>query len=281
MAMSVYGKLSFVVIFCFLMLLTGYSSALLADYVLTAPPRESPQDGEKVYQPLAAYLSKILGETVVYQHPLTWRNYERRMRNDEFDFVFDGPHFAAWRIESLAARPLVRLPGELQFVLVVNRDDKNLQRIEDLYGRTICTLPAPNLGALSLFSMFPNPVRQPEYHIVNGGFPEAVKAFKSGLCNAVILRRGFYFNNADATFRDSTRVLKKSVAITNQGITVSWRIKVEMKEKILRALSQPEGLKALEPITTRFADNKSKFVPSTEQDYADLNLLRENSVFGW
>ena len=75
-----------------------------ADLILTAPPRETPEDGHVVYAPLAEYLSQFLGESVIYEHPINWKEYEKRMKNDEYDIIFDGPHFAAWRIETSTRR---------------------------------------------------------------------------------------------------------------------------------------------------------------------------------
>jgi hypothetical protein len=133
-----------------------------ADLVLTAPPRETPEAGHTVYAPLADYLSVLLGEPVIYEHPINWKRYEKKMKNDEYDIIFDGPHFAAWRIETLLAKPLIKLPGSLRFVLVVKKLDIGMITTKDMIGKTICTLPAPNLGALTLYSMFPHPPPQPE-----------------------------------------------------------------------------------------------------------------------
>ena len=100
-----------------------FSPSCFADLILTAPPRETPEAGHAVYAPLARYLSVLLGEPVIYEHPINWKRYEKKMRNDEYDIIFDGPHFAAWRIESLLAKPLIKLPGSLRFVLVVKKSD--------------------------------------------------------------------------------------------------------------------------------------------------------------
>ncbi|MDH5777459.1 MAG: phosphate/phosphite/phosphonate ABC transporter substrate-binding protein, partial [Gammaproteobacteria bacterium] len=68
---------------------------------MTAPPRESKEAGNKLYTPLANHLSKLLNAKVVYQHPGNWLNYQRDMREDKYDIVFDGPHFISWRLEHL------------------------------------------------------------------------------------------------------------------------------------------------------------------------------------
>lgn len=259
-----------------------YSDVLIADLILTAPPRETRLEGEKVYSPLASHLSKLLGKVVTYEHPADWKIYEKKMKNDEYDIVFDGPHFAAWRINYLGAKPLVKLPGSLQFVLLANADDRIVKKPGDLFGKQICTLPAPNLGALTLFSMFPNPARQPKYLLIEGGFKEAAMAFLRGDCRAVVVRAAFYRKTKNQELRDRTKVLSQSVALTNQGITSSSRLSVKERSKIVEALTKKgDDATAVLPILRRFQSRTSYFVPAEKTDYKDHNLLMDNSIFGW
>jgi len=252
-----------------------------AELILTAPPRESAEDGRAVYEPLAKYLSRFLGERVVYQHPQNWHVYEQKMKKDEYDIIFDGPHFAAWRIDTAIAKPLIKLPGSLHFVLVVKDRNKALRHVEDLIGRKICTLPAPNLGALTLFSMFPHPARQPEYRLIKGGFKEISKAFIAGECEGAILRSSYYYKKTDPLFRETTRVLKTSKPLTNQGITISRRIKPSMYNKLVFSLTHGDGKTALKPILARFNNIKNTFLPAKDEDYRDHNLLRDTTIYGW
>lgn len=253
-----------------------------ADLILTAPPRESAAIGKKIYTPLAQGLSRILKQRVVYVHPSDWRSYEKNMKKDKYDIIFDGPHFAAWRIESLRARPLVKLNGNLRFVLVSLRSDLNSQRTEQLIGLPVCTLPSPNLGALSLFAMFPHPARQPEYRmILHGGFKEVANALRRGECNAAILRSSFYYKKADKDFRDQTRVIQRSTAMTNQGITLSKRIPQKWDRLISNFLTSKSSAGALKPLLDRFTNSKGNFIVSSEHDYEGQNLLHDNVIFGW
>lgn len=253
----------------------------IAGLILTAPPRETPQAGHAVYDPLARYLTKFLGEKVVYEHPGDWKHYESKMKNDEYDIIFDGPHFAAWRIDSLMAQPLIKLPGSLRFVLVVKNSDQHTTQTRDLIGKTICTLPPPNLGALTLFSMFPHPARQPKYRLVKGGFKQVMLAFEAGLCKAAILRSSFYYKKTEPLFRDITRVIRHSKGLTNQGITVSRRIKPEVRKKMAESLLKGEGKTALKPILERFYSQANAFIPAQKRDYRNQNLLRDTTIFGW
>lgn len=258
----------------------GISSSA-ADLILTAPPRETPEDGKDVYSPLAKYLSQFLGEPVIYEHPLSWKRYEKKMKNDEYDIIFDGPHFAAWRIETLLAKPLIKLPGALRFVLVVKKSDNRYRKPSDLIGKTICTLPAPNLGALTLYSMFPYPARQPEYQLIKGGFREISHSFSAGECDGAILRSSYYYKKTDQLFRDTTRVIKRSKGLTNQGITISRRVSDDYYKKLIDSLVRGEGRLALRPILDRFYSKANAFVPASNLDYKNHNLLRDTVIYGW
>ena len=279
--MSFFRTLSIRTTIVFVFWLCHSFSTCVADFILTAPPRETPEAGHAVYEPLAQYLSTILNQPVVYEHPLNWKRYEQKMKNDEYDIIFDGPHFAAWRIDTALAKPLIKLPGTLRFVLVVKKTDTEITRPEDLIGKTICTLPSPNLGALTLFSMFPHPARQPEYRLIKGGFKEISHAFIAGDCDGAILRSSFYFKKTEPAFRDFTRVIKRSKGLTNQGITISRRINDEYRNKLVDSLIRGDGKSALKPILERFYSNANTFIPANTGDYQNQNLLRDTVIYGW
>ena len=77
----------------FLLLFLFACSSVRADLVLTVPPREDFDKGYIQYGPLAEYLSDVIGEKVTYKHPKGWLYYQRDMRANKYDIVFDGPHF--------------------------------------------------------------------------------------------------------------------------------------------------------------------------------------------
>ena len=202
------------------------------------------------------------------------------MKRDEFDIVFDGPHFAAWRIQNLSNRPVARLPGSLEFVLVV-RDADSPQRPRDLVGERICSLPAPNLAGLTLYGMFPNPAQQPDVLLIRqGGFREIAAAFDKGQCRAAIYRKAFYEKLAREEGH-GLRVIRESAPLLNQGITVSRRIGTQAREAIARSLTTPAGAEALAPLLERFAGKNQKVELASSADYQGHNLLHDQMIFGW
>jgi ABC-type phosphate/phosphonate transport system substrate-binding protein len=254
-----------------------------AEYVMTAPPRENPEAGAKIYSPLAKHLSTILGEKVVYKHPKNWLQYQRDLRHDVYDIVFDGPHFVSWRLAHLKHDVLVKLPGTLEFVIVVNKDDREVKKMKHLIGKKICGIPPPNLATLTVIEQFQNPVRQPIIWGVRGGFPNVLKTFKKGGCRAAVFRTTFYKKKMSAAERASMRILYHSKALPNQAISVSRRIGSKYKDKIIRSLTLDEsGKQAAHGITKRFGGKKAPpFIAAKNKEYLKPAQLLEGVVFGW
>ena len=269
-------------LYVFLILLF-YAQGVSAEFVMTAPPRENPEAGAKIYQPLAEYLSTILGEKVVYKHPKNWLQYQRDLRHDAYDIVFDGPHFVSWRMAHLKHDVLVKLPGTLEFVIVVNKDDSEIKEMKNLVGKKICGIPPPNLATLTVIEQFNNPVRQPIIWGVQGGFPKVYETFRKGGCRAAVFRTTYFYKKLTDADRASLRILYHSKALPNQAISVSQRVGSKYKDKIIRSLTLEEtGKKAAQGITQRFGGKKAPpFVAATTKEYEDHTNLLEGVVFGW
>jgi len=260
-----------------LILLPGIAAA---EYVFTAPPRETPEAGKQLYGPLAQHLSSLLNEKVTYKHPRSWINYKKEMQKGSYDIVFDGPHFAAWRHENQNAQPVVKLPGTLSFVLVA-RKDANITNKNDLIGKKVCTLPSPNLGAMTVYSMYPNQMSQPVFTFVKGGMGKVTETMLSGKCVGAILRESFFDNKLAADKGARLVVLEKSRPYVNQGFTLNARIPADKRQLIIKSLTTGEGKQAAMPILDRFSGKAKNFVAANEKEYGELNLLKKNNMFGW
>jgi ABC-type phosphate/phosphonate transport system substrate-binding protein len=267
----------------FVALVYGVPSAFAQDLIFTAPPREKPEAGEKTYGPLVEHLSKLLGKKVVYVHPKNWLNYQREMRDDKYDIVFDGPHFISWRMEHLGHDVLVKLPGTLDFYLLAEKDDAEINQPADLVGKNICCISPPNLSSLSILATFPNPVQQPVLKGVTGGMGGVFTNFNNNKlnCRAWILRTNFYKKKIKDEDRAKMKIIYATKPIPNQGISVSKRLNDKEKNMILQSLTLGDGIKASQPIIKRFGGNAKSFVPAKTEEYRGHNLLLEGVIFGW
>lgn len=253
-------------------------SSVQAEWVLTAPPREDAASGAKVYGPLAEYLSEVLGDSVVYKHPGSWSRYQRDIRADKYDIVFDGPHFMSWRMKKKGHTPVARLPGNLSFVLIAKADDSGIKKVKDLVNKKVCALSPPNLSALTILAEFGD-VGMPILKTITGGMGNVFDAFKKGECRGAVLREELYKTKLSDADRASTKIIFSSEPVPNQGITVSTRIAESARKKIALALIGENPGTA--QILKRFAPKEDTMIPAGSEDYEPYYNLLTGVIIGW
>jgi len=260
---------------------TWLSSPANADIIFTAPPRENLEKGRQVYQPIAEHLTRLLGKKVTYKHPTSWLEYQIDMRKDKYDIVFDAAHFVSWRSKNLDATPIIRLPGTSNFFILVDVNNSEINNADDLIGKKTCGIGPPNLGTLTIFAQFPNPVRQPIIYTIKGGFMKSFKTFKEGKCVAVVLRENVYKNKLTDADRASMKTIVESELIPNQGVTISTRISRAEGEKIVASFTNGDGIKASKNLLNRFAKGQKAFISTSKKEYEGYSKYLEGIIFGW
>ena len=271
--MSCDKKFIAAVVWCLAMAVSN--AAARADLVLSAPPRESAAAGEKLYGPLAEYLSQVSGEKVTYRYPDNWGIYQALMTKGEYDLVFDGPHFVSWRIARSRHAPLAALTGKLGFVVIVQQDDNQRKKVSDLAGKQVCGHSPPNLATLTLYDQFPNPSRQPRL-VETQGFDAAYQGLLSGKCVGTVLPTEIHKRLDGAGSR--TRILYSSEAFPNQALTAGPRVTEAVRNRIKQALLSEAGQTTSRPVAAKFG--ASEFIAVSAGDYKGYdNLLR--NVWGF
>ena len=255
------------------------SPAFSAELVFAAPPRENPQKGKELYEPLAKKLSEIVGQTVVYKQPKTWAEYANNMRNGQYDIVFDGPHFVAWRQKNLKHEPVASLPGSLQFFIVTNTGNKYINNKRDLVGKKICGMPSPHLATDLVYDLYKNPVLQPNIYEVRGGQRKALQAFKEGKCEATIFRTTLY-NRLSKAEKAKLKIVAKTRELPNQTISVSQRLH-NNASKIAQFLVSKEGAITADSLLTRYSKKKKSFIKASPKKFVDAADILEDVVWGW
>ncbi len=261
------------------LLLCSLWSVAQADLILTSPPRESKAAGIEQYGPLAEFLSQLLGKKVVYQHPKSWLHYQRDMRADQFDIVFDGPHFISWRQKRYGHTPVAKLPDRLGFLVVVQKQDQQMQQLSDLVNQKLCAIAPPNLSSITILARMNDPFRKPRLVTRKGGMKGVFQGFQQGLCRAAILRDQFFYKKLSDQDRSGLRILYKTRPASNQGISVSPRLSDSDIQLLKSSLTQPQP--SLQPILQRFARKASRFLPASATDYAEDYRLLAGIISGW
>jgi len=264
----------------FIVLFGFFCGVANAKLIMSAPPRETIQDGEKYYAPIAKYLSKVLDEKVVYEHPKNWSYYTRDMRSGKYDIVFDGPHFVAWRIKHVKHVPIARLAGTLDFMVLAKKTDKKANSMRDLIGKSICGLASPNLGTVSTFAMYNNPVIQPDIMVVEGSMKTVMKKFLNGECQYAVVRDKLYKKLPTDT-KKLVKIVGKSRSLPNQTISVSTKITQLNRNKMAVMLMSEQGAAVADQLLTRFSKKKKYFIPVKANEFNGLEDMLEGVVWGW
>lgn len=253
-----------------------------AELIMSAPPRESAEQGWQIYGPLSDYFSTVLNEKVTYQHPDNWMNYQKAMREGSYDIVFDGPHFISWRMKNANHVPLVKLPGNLEFYLVTAHDNSEVKNAHDLIGKKICGMPPPNLATLSIRALYQNPMQQPIFIGVSGSFNKVYQALSEGKCEAAVLRSSYYGNNLTPDQRKALKVIHQSEKMPNQGISVhKLKVNAQARAKLIKALASQEGIDASARLLNRFSKSEPRFLATRREEYEKYVNLIEGQIFGW
>lgn len=246
-----------------------------SDLIFSAPPRGSYQDETAVYQPVVDFLSRVIGRKVVFQYADNWLSYSKEMTAGRYDIVFDGPAFNGWRIEKLGHSPLVRLPEDFVFVVIVKSDNDRIKQLKDLAGHKVCAHAPPNLGTLTLQAQFGNPARQPYITEVKG-WDNAYKALMSGRCDATVLPIENLTKNEKGPSQ-ATKIIYQHKAMPNQAVSVGPRIAPGLHAKIATALLSEEGRHATEKLRAAYAGKD--FVPASRAEYSGLGDLLKTSLY--
>jgi len=232
--------------------------------VFTAPPRETPEQGKEIYQPVADYLSKVIGKKIVYMHPGTWGVYRTEMLKGSYDLIFDGPHFNSYRMEKLNHNILVKIPERHEFAVIVRKEQK-FSALFQMAGYTFCTHAPPNLGTLVLLSQFDNPARQPV--IVNTkGWENIYDGVVSGKCVGGVLPVA---NLKKYDRSGVTRMVFKTQAMPNQAFSAGPRISPEDQAKIATALTSPDAAGPTAKLRSAYRVGDS-FALANNQEYRGL-----------
>jgi ABC-type phosphate/phosphonate transport system substrate-binding protein len=250
--------------------------SIQAEYLFTAPPRESPERGEEIYAPIAAFLSEVSGVGFRYEHPQSWSLYTERMQAGEFDLVFDGSHFVSWRLENAEHEVLVKLPQLMVWRVVARKDDPRVRELRNLLGLRVCAPRSPNLGMLTLFSDFPNPVSEP-IQVATRSWRDGYDALLDGRCHAAVMPQTNHESFDPAL--EYTRVLRTHAPMPNQAFTAGPRMSPRLKALVREALLAPGGQQASTKLRARFSAGR-ELVAATTEEYRGVSAVL-NFVPGW
>lgn len=137
------------------------SYAQAAEYRLGVPPFLPKGQLEKIYGPIAEYLSQQTGETIVLSIAPNYPSYWQQInKGGHFELLIGPAHLVDYEINFLDYELLAKLQGRLSFTLV-STENNQIFEPDELTGKAVAVSPKPSMGAVLLDKLFPNPVRYP------------------------------------------------------------------------------------------------------------------------
>lgn len=247
-----------------------HPNTVSASLILTTVPGDAAEQ-QRIYAPIAERLSTALGRKVQFRPASDWLTYSREMTAGTYDLVLDDAHFNGWRTEHLQHVPLLSLGERTTFGLVTRIGDDNNQSVDKLSGRRVCTVAAPDLGALVVLAQFSNPMRQPM--IVESADTNATyEAFNDGKCAAAILPK-----QTIEKHQSELRVLYQTPSFPGATLSAGPRIDAAMRSKIVVALTTDLGVKATQALRKYYGS--SALVPAQPREYAGLSHWLKDSLY--
>ena len=254
------------------------NSNVFADLVFSAPPRGTLTEERATYEPLVKAMSQAIGEKVQYVYPRDFNEYSSDMQKGRYDIVFDGPHFAQWRVTNLHHTILVNLPENLQFIIVTTVAKTTVNTLNDLLYETVCAQWTPQLGTLMLLQNYYERMAEPNLHLVHGE-DKVFSEFANGKCTAAVLRDKTFFKMSEAE-RADYKVIYKSAVAPNDAITVNGKVTGEQRKALIALLTNPETAMVAGTIFNRFSKEAVAFHIANPDQFKGLDQLLL-LAFGW
>ena len=267
---NIFIRFRFVLVVIFVLLFSRFSHA--EEYLFSAPPTEDLETSLEIYNPVAAFLSDMIGEQVTYQYPGNWPAYLNKMQRAQYDLILDAPHFISWRIEKIEHHPIVSLADAMRFVVVV-AENGGLGNLIDLRGKPACSASIPNLDALTLLDQYDSNWTQPVIKPIQG-FDNMLEALKAGECDATVVpKRVFerYNNEQPGVFK----IIFETFDLPHYGFSVSPRISVRIRNRIQNALLSSDADEVISGIYQQFGldQNTEQLLEIEIDDYRGFAYL--------
>ena len=240
-------------------------AAAQADLDMTIHPVQGEEETRKMYQPLADYLSKITGQKVVIHTSRDFSEYWVTQKVDNpYEIIIDNAFFTDFRNEREGWVSLVKVPGLISYSLVATAENPVYEPAE-LVGKRIASLIPPAPSGIFLGQMFRNPLRQPAI-VPTTSSKESLKMLLEGKVDAAIIPTPLA-NEAVANGEDLL-IVKTSVQIPHDALSVSPKIDEAMREKITKALLEADKDKQGQAVLKSL--NISGFEPADPSLYSGL-----------
>lgn len=222
---------------CFISLLSlaaTVNCAFAQPLQMVAQPDFPHEQAERIYQPLADYLSTQLQREVQLTVPKNFQQHWLAIKNGAVvDLAIEEAPLTDYRVNYLNFVPLVRGQNSISYSLAVL--DPAYTTREDLVGLPVATMPAPSTGYLVLARWYNNPLSQAQLISNSTSWDDAVQQIWSGTVEAAIIPTQLAEDYPQFSIVD-TSVLMPAIAIS-----ASPELDEDLRQSIINALLALNG----------------------------------------
>lgn len=212
------------------LLLLALPAALQAAGLRFSVPPFLPQGEMKTeYGKMTEYLSKSVGTPIELVTSASYLAYWDTMRKGAgYELVMDNAPMIDFLAQRQGYKVLAKVNGVVSISLVT-RGDAAILDPQELLGKPVAAIASPNLSALVMFQMFPNPVRLPDFKYASNA-REAIEMVLKGKAVAALVPTPI------ATQYDNLNVVTSSSQFPHLAVAAAPSVPTELQAKIRQAL---------------------------------------------
>jgi phosphonate transport system substrate-binding protein len=240
------------------------SVARAADWRFAVPPFLPAAEMRAQYQPLMDYLNASTGEHFELVTANSYQGYWADARKGgAYDLVLDNAPMIGFRIQRQGFTVLAKIAGVMSQSLITSEKTSILDP-DEVIGRPVATVASPNMAALAMFQMFPNPMRQPDF-IFSADPRAAVDAVLKGKALAAIVPTPIAIQFSNINVVVTTEQIPHLAIAASPNVPSA--VQARVKQALLDASKNVLGQKALSQLNTTGFESTSN---ATYSGYADM-----------
>ncbi len=247
------------------------TAAQAATWRFAVPPFLPKTEMEKQYAPLMEFLATSTGEKFELITSNSYLSYwDSAKKGGAYDLVIDNAPMIDFRVQRQKFNVLAKITGVISQSVVTN-EKTTIFETNELIGKKVAAVASPNLSALAMFQIFPNPMRQPDF-IYADNASAAIDMLLKGQVLAAIVPTPI------AIQYPSLNLVSNTEQIPHLAVAAAPSIPPELQNRIKQALLAANqtagGQKALAALNT------TRFEPASNAVYQGYAKWLEGS-FGY
>lgn len=234
-------------------------SALAANWRFAVPPFLPQAELQAQYTPLLGFLNATTGEHFDLVTTSSYLSYwSTATKGGAYDLVLDNAPMIDFRVQRQKFTVLAKITGVIS-QSVVTSEKSSIFDASELIGKKVAAVASPNLSALAMFQLFPNPMRQPDFVYAHDARAAVQMVLENKAVAAIVPTPiAIQFTNLN-TVTTTEQVPHLAVAAAP---SLPPEVQKKVKQALLNAPKSVLGQKALAALNT------TTFEPASNANYS-------------